>query len=92
MEENENFIQNKYGYCYYSFEADNTAIIFNLYVDSECRRKGHAKHLLSLIMKEIREAGYSGKIQIEAEPQEDSISLKDLIAFYEQMGLKVINS
>lgn len=89
MEENENFIQNKYGYCYYAINPDNTALIFNLYIDSIYRRKGHARHLIQLIINEIKNIN-NREIQIEADPQENSISKENLISFYEKMGLKVL--
>lgn len=89
MEENENFIHNKYGYCYY-FVDSNTAMIFNLYVESEYRQKGHAEKLIRLVIREIREAGYNKEIQIEARPREDSINIENLVAFYKRMGLRVV--
>lgn len=87
MEENENFIHNKFGYCYYSINPDNTAIIFNLYVEPCYRRKGHAKHLIQLVITEINEVK---EIQIEVYPREDSISRENLISFYKKMGLKIL--
>lgn len=91
MEENENFIHNKYGYCFYFIdEANDTAMIYNLYVEPEYRQQGHAKHLIRLAIREIRETGYNNDIQIEARPREDSISIENLIAFYKRMGLKVL--
>ena len=90
MKENENFIHNKYGYCYYSIESNNTAIIFNLYVEPGYRQKGHAKNLIHLVIGEIRKIGYTKEILIEAQPREDSISTKNLIAFYKEMGLKIL--
>jgi GNAT superfamily N-acetyltransferase len=89
MEENENFIHNKYGYCYYAINPNNTALIFNLYIDYIYRRKGHAKHLIQLIIREINIVGCK-RIYIKAEPQEDSITLENLISFYKRMGLKII--
>jgi len=90
MEENENFIHNKYGYCYYAIEVNDTAIIYNLYVNPEYRLKGHAKNLVRMVIREIREAGYNKEIQIEAQPREDIINIKRLIAFYRKMGLKIL--
>ena len=90
MEENENFIHNKYGYCYYSINSNDTAIIFNLYVEPEYRQKGHAKKLIRLVIREIRETGYNKEIQVEACPREDSISTESLIAFYKSFGLKIL--
>jgi GNAT superfamily N-acetyltransferase len=88
MEENENFIHNKYGYCYYTIYEDS-AIIFNLYVEPEYRRKGYARKLINYIIKEIRKTGYDKEIQIEVDPREDSISVKSLTTFYEGMELKI---
>jgi ribosomal protein S18 acetylase RimI-like enzyme len=90
MRENENFIHNKYGYCYYAIESSDTAIIFNLYIEPEYRRKGHATHLIQLVIKEIRKAGYIKGIQIEAQPREGSINIENLVAFYKKMGLKIL--
>ena len=90
MEVNENFIHNKYGYCFYAIESNDVAIIFNLYVEPEYRQKGHAKNLIRLAIREIREAAYTEEIQIEARPREDSINIENLVAFYEKMGLKVL--
>lgn len=90
MEENENFIHNKYGYCFYSIEVNDTAVIYNLYVEPEYRQKGHAKNLIQLVIREIRATGYNKEIQIEARPREDSISMENLVAFYKRLGLKII--
>jgi ribosomal protein S18 acetylase RimI-like enzyme len=87
MGENENFIHNKYGYCYYQINSDNTALIYNLYVEKCHRKNGHAKHLIQLVKNEI---GDNRETQIEADPQENSISKDDLISFYRKMGLKII--
>ena len=89
MEENENFIHNKYGYCFYSIEANDTAMIFNLYVEPEYRQKGHAKNLIRLAIREIRATGYNKEIQVEARPREESINIENLVSFYKRMGLKI---
>ena len=89
MEENENFIHNKYGYCYYAISND-TATIFNLYVEPEYRRRGYAKDLIRMVTREIRAVGYDKEINIEAHPREDSITIENLVAFYKRMGLRVI--
>jgi len=92
MEENENFIHNKYGYCFYSVDkTNNIAMIFNLYVEPEYRQQGHAKHLIQLAIREIRETGYNKEIQVEAQPREYSIDVVNLVAFYKRMGLKVLH-
>lgn len=89
---NENYISTKYGYCYYLINSDSTVLLHSLYVEPQHRRKGYAKHLINLILKEIKEIeNFHGEIQIKAEPQENSISKKELISFYKKMGLKVIN-
>ena len=89
---NENYISTKYGYCYYLINLDNTVLLHTLYVEPQCRQKGYAKHLIKLILNEIKEIeNFHGEVQIKAEPQENSISKKELISFYKKMGLKVIN-
>jgi ribosomal protein S18 acetylase RimI-like enzyme len=90
MNLNENFIQNKFGYCFYAIQ-NNDAIIFNLYVHPEYRRCGHANRLIQLVINEIRFYGYTDKIKIEAIPKENSIDLKTLIKFYNKYNLDVIN-
>lgn len=92
MEESENFFHNKYGYCYYSVPSDNkSALIYNLYVETEYRRKGHARELLQFVIAEIKKNGYEGKIDIEVYPREDSIGYKELASFYLSMGLNIKN-
>lgn len=81
----ENFIQNKFGYCFY--ETKKTALIYNLYVHPEHRRKGMAKILLQHVVNEIRCMGYFGEIGIQVEPRED-IKKENIKKFYERMGLK----
>ena len=85
--ENENFIQTKFGYCFYSLE--NPPFIYNLYIHPKYRGQGHSKWLLNLIIHEIREKGYTEEIHIQAEPKDNSISLTDLKKYYERMGLVV---
>lgn len=89
LKENENFIHNKYGYCYYCI-CENCSLIHTLYVEEEHRRKGHAKDLIKFVIDEIRKAGYNKEIKIQAQPKENSISIENLVTFYESMGLKVL--
>lgn len=91
VEENENFIHNKYGYCFYSI-GDNTALIYNLYIEPNYRQKGYAENLIRLVIREIRGTGYYGEIQVEARPREGSISVENLVAFYERLGLRIISA
>lgn len=91
MEDSENYISTKYGYCYYLINLNNTVLLHSLYVEPQYRRKGYATHLIKLILKEIEEIeNFHGEIQIKAEPQENSISIENLISFYGRMGLKII--
>lgn len=84
-------LKNNYGHCYYCVcPDDNCSMIYNLFIENEYRKMGHAKEFILQAIKEIRETGYSGDIKVVAEPEEDSISKEDLIKFYENMGLKVI--
>ena len=85
----ENFIHNKFGYCFYSVQEDS-AVIFNLYVHPEYRRQGKGKKLLAYVISEIREI-YSGEIDVEVVPRENSISIGRLFSFYQNMGLRALN-
>ena len=88
--ETEDFIHNKYGYCYYNIEPGKNPIIFNLYVHPQYRRKGHAKKLLRYVINEIRQTGYKDEIDIEVSPRENSISVEKLALFYKSMDLNII--
>lgn len=91
IEKNESYISTKYGYCYYLINLDNTVLLHSLYVEPQYRRKGYATHLIQLILNEIKLIeNFHGEIQIKAEPQENSISIENLVSFYEKMGLKII--
>ena len=85
--ENENFIQTKFGYCFYTL--DSLPFIYNLYVHPQYRRSGHSRVFLNLIISEIRKSGYKGEIYIQAEPKENSIGQADLENYYESMGLTI---
>jgi hypothetical protein len=91
-EEFENFIHDKYGYCYYYIYKNKNPIIYNLYTELEYRRKGYAKKHLQFVINEIRKMGYINEIEIEAIPRENSIDYKKLISFYKSMGLKILKN
>lgn len=86
----ENFIQNKYGYCFFTLTEPH--IVYNLYIHSAYRQNGHAKKLLGLVIGCIRDLGYQGNIEIEAKPKDNSIPLHKLIGLYESVGLVVKNN
>ena len=87
----DHFINTEFGYCYYDFDYDgNKPIIYGLYIYEEDRRQGNAKHLLELIIAEIRRKGFSKEIFVQAEPRENSIDKETLTKFYESMGLTVL--
>jgi len=86
-EENENFVQNKFGHCFYALGS--FTLIYNLYVHPQYRRKRHSSKLLMLVISEIRKSGYEGKIYIQAEPKEDSISKEKLTCYYKSVGLVI---
>jgi len=90
MEENENFIHDKYGYCFYVIPPGKTPTVYNLYVEPQYRRRGHAGRLLRYVINEIRATGYTGRIEAEAVPRENSINLEHLVSFYNRIGLDVI--
>jgi len=89
MEKDDNFIHDKYGYCYYNISPNKNPIIFNLYIEPEYRGCGHARRLLKYVIGEIKK-GYAGPIEIEAKPWEDNVDLKKLTNFYLEMGLKIL--
>jgi len=91
MEEHENFIHDKYGYCYYSMGHTKNPVIFNLYIEPEHRRKGHARKHLQFVISEIRKAGYSSEIEIEVSPREDNVDHEILSLFYKSIGLTILN-
>lgn len=88
-----NFIHTPYGYCYYHLDKPvsegGTYLLFGLYVNPQYRRRGHAKRMLLFLIDEIRSMKYDGPIYIKAEPEENSIEVSDLIAFYKSLGLTV---
>lgn len=84
----EDFIQNRFGYCFYEIKEDS-ALIYNLYVNPEYRLKGKARHLVSICINEIRQFGYCGEIFIQAIPKEKDIDKERLKSFYVKMGLKI---
>lgn len=89
MEGDEDFIHTKYGYCFY--ELKPTPFIYNLFVHERFRKQGHSKHLLKLVIAEIRRSGFKGAISIEANPKDDKFSVVDLVRYYKSMGLEVVN-
>ena len=94
IEENKDecYVATNYGFCRYALQNTGKYILYNLYVEPEYRRKGHARAILQYAINEIKRTGYIGIIEIEAKPRDESISLKSLITFYTKMGLTVIQS
>ena len=88
FEEEENFIHNKFGYCFYIL--GDIPLIYNLYVYPKYRRCGHSRTLLQCVISEIRQKDYEGVIHIQAIPREDSIKLANLEKYYESMGLIIL--
>ena len=89
-EDAENFIHTKYGYCYWAMQPNKIPIIFNLYTEPKFRRKGHAREHLQYIIKEIRNTGYAGNIEIEGPSFYDGVRSQWIAGFYKSMGLAVI--
>lgn len=87
--EYDNFVHDKYGHCYYTVTPGSLSFIYNLYVEPKYRRQGHAKRLLSSVIKLIRESRPQGSIFIEVDPREDSIDADVLQAFYQSLGLSI---
>ena len=85
----EDFVHDKCGYCYFSIRRTDGAWVYNLYVEPEHRRQGHARRLLIEVICRIRSSGYMGKIRIRVEPREGSIASEKLEALYRSVGLEV---
>ena len=77
------------GKCEWAIEAEGYAHIFNLEVDLDCRRQGIARKLVAECVRLIREAGWTGEIQVVADPVGDAIDKASLAAFYAEMGIAV---
>ncbi len=90
-EVNTDFIQTKYGYCYFETEQGKHPIIWNLYIHTQYRKQGHARKILQYAINEIRQAGFENEIDIEADPRDESISFEKLVEFYKSLGLNVTN-
>ena len=89
MDNDYKFVHTQYGYCYYSIESDGSALLYNLYIEPDDRRKGNARYLIDLVIKEIKRSGCFGPIRVEAIPRENSIDINTLSLFYRQMGLVI---
>lgn len=85
----EDFIHNKFGYCYYQICKDS-ALIYGLYVEPEHRRQGNAKRLLQLVVNEIRYTGYAGDINVQVLAEEPGIETRRLIQLYKAFNLTII--
>ncbi len=83
----EHFIHTEYGWCYWTLSP--TPFIYNLYIDKRFRRQGFGRHILRLVIAEIRLSGNEGNITIESKPSENSIDSDSLIRFYESEGLHI---
>lgn len=87
LNEDENFIQNKYGYCFYSH--GDRPMLFNLYVNPEYRGDGNSRKLIKLAISEIRDTGYRGEIGVEVKPR-PGIDSERLKMYYKEFGLSII--
>ncbi len=84
------FVQNEAGYCCYDINWKPDPLIYNLYIYKEYRRRGHAKTLLTLAIRAIRDTGYYGEICIEPKPRENSIPSTKLVDLYKSFNLKIL--
>lgn len=87
----DNFIHDRYGWCYYSLEPGRNPIVYNLYTEQKYRRQGYGRKHLQLVIDLIRRTGYTGAIDVEVQPCEASISCADLQTFYRSLDLHIIN-
>ena len=88
MENCDDFIHTRNGWCYWT--TNSHPMVYGLYVEPDCRQKGHATAILHIVINEIRRAGHDGEITIEAFPQEREIDRCTLVAFYQRLGLSVV--
>jgi len=88
MKNDEYFVQNTFGYCYYGLIP--TPIVYNLYIHPQYRGMGYSKFLLYHVINEIRHFKPVGQINVEVEPREDCMSPDDLAKYYGEMGLTVV--
>ena len=86
LKDSENFIQNKYGYCFYDLDS---RLIYNLYVFKKYRKNGHSKTLLKYIIDQMKAIDDS-EIFIQIAVRENSIPVKLLISYYEKLGLTIL--
>ena len=89
MDTIEDFIHDRYGYCFYSVRT-KPPLVYNLYVEPAHRGKGHARRLLAYVVVQIRETGHLGEIEIEVAPKETAVDSQRLAKFYRSLGLTVI--
>ena len=90
LDPHDNFIHDRYGYCYYSLDPEKTPVVYNLYTEPEYRRLGWGRKHLQHVINLIRDAGCVGAIDVVVQPREDSIAFADLEAFYKSLGLHII--
>lgn len=87
------FVHTQHGYCCYMVNSSSEAWLYNLFVEPQYRRCGHARNLLNMAIAEIRRSAvggtnFTGTIFIEATPTSDIPPMK-LIAFYKSLNLCV---
>jgi len=88
-EDEDNFVQDKFGYCFYCIEPGERVFIYNLYVRPEARRQGRARRYLQYLIDEIRNAGYKDEIEIEIAPFGESVPREALERLYRSLGLTI---
>ena len=87
----EDFIQNRYGYCYYHvYRNKNKALIYGLYIHKRHRGKGKAKLLLQHVINEIKSLYDIEVINIFVQGKK-GLDTEKISNFYKRMGLSVKN-
>jgi GNAT superfamily N-acetyltransferase len=85
-------IETTKGYVYWDLVTENEIDcieIHNLYVDPKYRGQGFARTLLTCAIAMIKKQYPELKIEISADPKEPEIDIKQLVKFYESLGLFV---
>jgi GNAT superfamily N-acetyltransferase len=86
----EDFVHDRYGYCYFVLNEGEVPFIHTLHTNDEYRGQGHARRHLEDVINKIRKSGHSGPIEINSAPQEDGVDGIRLAKFYKSLGLSVV--
>jgi ribosomal protein S18 acetylase RimI-like enzyme len=89
----DDFVHDRYGWCYYSLAPNHAPVIYNLVTEPCYRRQGHGRRHLAEVVRRIRSAGYDGKIHVVADPSaiDRGPPRSALVRMYLAAGLTIID-